>query len=50
MPAQPPRETLELKSEHPIDKVEGTLERVTFHNEENGYTVARIMPEGGAGK
>lgn len=38
---------MELRSERPVDKVEGTLERVTFHNEENGYTVARIMPDGG---
>ncbi len=24
----------------------GALERITFHNEENGYTVARLIPEG----
>jgi exodeoxyribonuclease V alpha subunit len=24
----------------------GTLERITFHNEENGYTIARLMPQG----
>ena len=30
------------------DRVEmqGTLERVVFHNEENGYTVFRVRPEG----
>ena len=30
----------------PADEVRGTLERVTFHNEDNGYTVARLLPEG----
>lgn len=30
----------------PMDEVRGTLERITFHNPENGYTVARLMPEG----
>ncbi|MBM4460184.1 MAG: ATP-dependent RecD-like DNA helicase [Chloroflexi bacterium] len=24
----------------------GTIERITFHNEENGYTVAQLTPEG----
>src|SRR5437764_225963 len=28
------------------DQVTGILERVTFHNEENGYTVARLAVEG----
>jgi len=28
----------------PLDTLEGTLERITFHNEENGYTVARLLP------
>ena len=23
----------------------GTVERVVFHNEENGYTVLRLLPE-----
>ena len=26
--------------------LEGTLERLTFQNEENGYTVARVIPKG----
>lgn len=26
--------------------LEGTIERITFHNEENGYTVLRILPVG----
>jgi exodeoxyribonuclease V alpha subunit len=26
--------------------LEGAVERITFHNEENGYTVARLVPEG----
>ncbi|MGH2544410.1 MAG: helix-hairpin-helix domain-containing protein, partial [Ardenticatenaceae bacterium] len=27
-------------------QLEGTIERLTFHNEENGYTVARFVPKG----
>ncbi len=30
----------------PLAEVRGTLERITFHNPENGYTVARLLPEG----
>ena len=30
------------------DTLRGTIERITYHNEENGYTVAQIMPEGQA--
>jgi exodeoxyribonuclease V alpha subunit len=26
--------------------LEGAIERITFHNEENGYTVARLIPDG----
>ncbi len=26
--------------------VHGTIERIIFYNEENGYTVARLVPEG----
>jgi exodeoxyribonuclease V alpha subunit len=26
----------------------GTIERITYHNEENGYTVAQLLPEGQA--
>ncbi len=33
-------------AEKPLATVRGTLERVTFHNEENGYTIARLLPEG----
>ncbi|MCB0217858.1 MAG: ATP-dependent RecD-like DNA helicase [Chloroflexi bacterium] len=29
-----------------LSQLEGTLERVTFHNPENGYTVARLSPRG----
>jgi exodeoxyribonuclease V alpha subunit len=29
-----------------LAEVLGTLERITFHNEENGYTVGRLLPEG----
>jgi len=27
----------------------GTIERITYHNEENGYTVAQLLPEGQSG-
>jgi exodeoxyribonuclease V alpha subunit len=30
----------------PLQKLHGTVERITFHNEENGYTVARFIPQG----
>lgn len=30
------------------DTLEGALERITFHNEETGYTVAAFVPEGRA--
>jgi len=29
-----------------IQHLEGTLERLTFQNEENGYTVAKVIPKG----
>jgi exodeoxyribonuclease V alpha subunit len=29
-----------------LQTLEGTLERLTFQNEENGYTVAKLVPEG----
>lgn len=34
--------------EHPVasDTLRGTVERITYHNEETGYTVAQLMPEG----
>ena len=28
----------------PLDTLEGVIERITFHNEDNGYTVARLLP------
>jgi exodeoxyribonuclease V alpha subunit len=31
-----------------LQSLRGTIERVTFYNEENGYTVARFLPEGKA--
>lgn len=30
----------------PPQFLEGTLERITFQNEENGYTIARVIPKG----
>lgn len=32
----------------PLQTLEGTLERVTFQNEENGYTIAKLVPRGKA--
>ncbi len=32
----------------PLQELEGTLERLTFQNAENGYTVARLVPQGRA--
>jgi exodeoxyribonuclease V alpha subunit len=32
----------------PMDRLRGTIERITYHNDENGYTVAQLMPEGKA--
>ena len=32
----------------PLQELEGTLERFTFQNDENGYTVARLIPKGKA--
>ncbi len=28
-----------------MDTLRGVVERITFHNEENGYTVAKLLPE-----
>src|SRR5262245_24938078 len=30
----------------PLQQLSGVIERITFYNEENGYTVARFVPEG----
>jgi exodeoxyribonuclease V alpha subunit len=38
-PAEPP-------PSGPLDILECTLERVTFHNEENGYSVVKVLPTG----
>ena len=32
----------------PLETIEGTLERIIYSNEENHYTVAQLVPEGGA--
>ncbi len=34
------------ESSTPLHELEGTLERLTYQNEENGYTVARVVPKG----
>ena len=31
-----------------MDTLRGVVERITFHNEENGYTVAKLTPESAA--
>ena len=28
-----------------MDTLRGVIERITYHNEENGYTVAKLLPE-----
>ena len=33
-------------SDAPADSLRGTVEIVTFHNEENGYTVMKVVPDG----
>ena len=37
-----------MEQSFPLQDLEGTLERITFQNEENGYTVAKIVPRGKA--
>ena len=37
---------LSLSSLNDAVELQGTLERVVFHNEDNGYTVFRVRPEG----
>jgi len=32
-----------------MNTLRGVIERITYHNEENGYTVAKLTPEGGQG-
>ena len=29
-----------------MNTLKGAIERITFHNEENGYTVAHLTPQG----
>ena len=29
-----------------LEKLEGTIERITYYSEDDGYTVARFQPEG----
>jgi len=36
--------TRETPADVPLDSLEGVIERITFHNDENGYTVARLLP------
>jgi exodeoxyribonuclease V alpha subunit len=33
-------------ADKPVAKIQGVLERITFRNEENGYTVGRLLPDG----
>ncbi len=38
--------TPQVSADTPLQDLEGTLERLTYQNEENGYTVARLVPRG----
>ncbi len=44
--ATPKPETTRATEDLPLQTLEGTIERLTFQNEENGYTVARLVPKG----
>jgi len=35
-----------INADKPGDDLEGVLERITYQNEENGYTVAKVLPRG----
>lgn len=37
-------------SEETLQTIQGTLERITFHNEENGFTVARLQQQDKGGE
>lgn len=37
---------MNVPSNLPLQPLNGVIERITFYNEENGYTVARFVPEG----
>lgn len=37
-------------SEEKLKTIQGTLERITFHNEENGFTVARLQQQDKTGE
>lgn len=41
--------TTEEQTAEALEELEGTLERVIFHNAENGYTVFRFQPKGKGG-
>ncbi len=43
---KPAPQTTEARAEYRTDALAGVLERVTYHNEENGYTVGRLAVEG----
>ncbi|MCW3055678.1 MAG: recD [Chthonomonadales bacterium] len=42
----PPQNSIKPNPFSPLEAVIGVLERVTYHNEENGYTIARLAVEG----
>ncbi|MBN1259711.1 MAG: ATP-dependent RecD-like DNA helicase, partial [Anaerolineae bacterium] len=42
----PSRDSRDSTTAAPQQTLEGTLERLTFQNEENGYTVAKLIPRG----
>ena len=44
MAYKPARESL-FPDAQTLETVKGVVERITFHNDENGYTVAKLLPE-----
>lgn len=42
--------TLTLMNDETQEILRGVIERITFHNEENGFTVARLEPENGSSR
>ena len=42
--AQPNNSSDEAAPAQPLAELEGVVERITFQNEENGYTIAKLQP------
>jgi exodeoxyribonuclease V alpha subunit len=50
LPCRAESATLDANGQAIMDKLRGVIERITYHNEENGYTVAKLSPESGGGR